>query len=180
MTHEQYEFLNSVQQDVMKRVAYANPTCILGPMGPDELIILHHGGEFGDSHRTEIGFSDDELIGTKAIVVNRYIDDKLAFHQFIITEDPTHPEEVTPYGITSVNTDFNGDADCDIMSTLYSHIPGMSWRRVEDRTVSLCEKLDRVIRQAQQPSFEEAIHRILDEILEEGPGKWDDDEDKDV
>ena len=179
MTKEKYEFLNGVQQDVMKRVAYANPTCILGPMGPDELIILHHGGEFGDSHRTEIGFSDDELIGTKSIVIERYIDNKLVFHQFIITEDPTRPEEIIPYGVTTMNSQFNGDADCDIMAVLYSHIPGMEWSRVEDRSVSLCEKLDRAIRAAQQPSFEEAIHSIIDAAIAEGPGNWEDeDEDK--
>ena len=176
MTHEQYEFIQELQQDVLKRVAYANPTCVLSQNG---LAILYFSGEFNEIHQTEIGFSDDEN-GTEAIVINRYRDNELTFHQFIITHNPEWPDEATPYGVISVNTQFNGDADCDIMTALYSHIPGMSWRRVEDRTVTLCDKLDYVIRQAQQPSFEEGIRRILDEILAEGPGKWDDEEDKDA
>ncbi len=177
MTHEQYEFLQELQQDVLKRVAYASPACILSQK---ELTILYIGGEFNDAHRTEIGFSNDDETETEAIVINRYVDDKLTFHQFIITHKSEWPDVATPYGVTSVNTQFNGDVDCDIMTALYSHIPGMSWRRVEDRTVTLCDKLDRVIRQAQQPSFKEGIRKILDEILAEGPGKWDEDEDKDA
>lgn len=176
MTHEQYEFLKELQQDVLKRVAYANPACILSQ---NELTILYRGGEFDDAHRTEIGFSDDDETETETIVINRYVDDKLTFHQFIITQSAC-PDVATPYGVTSVNTQFNGDADCDIMAVLYSRIPGMSWRKVEDRTVTLCDKLDHVIRQVQQPSFEEFIHKIIDERLLEGPGNWDDDEDKDA
>lgn len=176
MAHEQHQFLEELQQDILKRIAYANPACILSQNG---LTILYRGGEFNDNRRTEIGFSDDDETETEAIVINRYVDDELTFHQFIITQSAC-PDVTTPYGVTSVNTRFNGDADCDIMAVLYKHIPGMSWHRVEDRTVTLCDKLDYVIRQAQQPSFEEGIRRILDEILAEGPGNWDDDEDKDA
>jgi len=177
MTHEQYEFIQGLQQDILKRVAYANPACVLSQ---SELAILYHGGEFDEIHQAEIGFSNDDETGIKTIIINRYVNDKLVFHQFIVIENP-NPDEETPYGVTTVNTDFNGDADCDIIAVLYSHIPGMSWRRVEDRTVTLCDKLDNVIRQAQQPSFEEFIHRIIDERLAEGPGNWDDDgEDKDA
>jgi len=146
-------------------------------------VLEHFGAEYDDEkiHRTEVEYVNygDE---TEIIDVLRIVEGTPVYHLVIVIKDESEWDTSVqfPYGFIDINSQFSGDVDCGIVSVLYDHIPGMSWRKVEDRTVTLCDKLDHVIRQAQQPSFEEAIHKIIDAAIAEGPENWDDDEDKDA
>lgn len=162
--------LKTFVEEVNKKLGpdYAEAKAMFTSDTEVEVASLH--GEDNTHHKLLVTDVKDALDITRTSVETG----ELLHHEVIVLDSADGMP--TPYAFMDLQNGFQGDADCDILSILY-RIVGIEWKDVQNRTITLCEALDKLEDYRKNPPepFEAFIKRVLDETISQGPD-WDEDD----